>query len=66
MPDVKASFGVGDTNTGSFFTEKNGGFDFSVDGKRRGSSYFSNGNPLSVSGSVTIEGDKLSVEFFDF
>lgn len=66
MPDVKASFGVGDTNTGSFFTEKNGSFDFSVDGKQRGSSYFSNGNPLSVSGSVTIEGDKLSVEFFDF
>lgn len=66
MPDVKASFGAGDTSTGSFFTEKNGSFDFSVDGKQRGSSYFSNGNPLSVSGSVTIEGDKLSVEFFDF
>ncbi|KHS53604.1 hypothetical protein [Brevibacterium linens] len=66
MPKVKASFGSGDTNTGSFFTEKPGKFNFSVDGKRAGSSYFSNGNPLSVSGSVKIDGDKLSVEFFDF
>ncbi|MGO0605689.1 hypothetical protein [Brevibacterium linens] len=66
MPKVKASFGAGDTNTGSFFTEKPGKFDFSVDGKRAGSSYFSNGNSLSVSGSVKIDGDKLSVEFFDF
>lgn len=66
MPKVKASFGAGDTNTGSFFTEKPGKFNFSVDGKRAGSSYFSNGNSLSVSGSVKIDGDKLSVEFFDF
>lgn len=66
MPQVKASFGMGDTNTGSFFTETNGSFDFSVDGKAAGSSYFSNDNPLSVSGSVKIEGDKLTVEFFDF
>ena len=66
MPKVKASFGAGDTNTGSFFTEKPGKFNFSVDGKRSGSSYFSNGNSLSVSGSVKIDGDKLSVEFFDF
>ncbi|WP_309132812.1 hypothetical protein [Brevibacterium sp.] len=66
MPQVKASFGVGDTSTGSFFTDKQGSFDFSVDGKQRGSSYFSNGNPLSVSGSVKIDGDKLSIEFFDF
>ena len=66
MPKVKASFGAGDTSTGSFFTEKPGKFDFSVDGKRAGSSYFSNGNSLSVSGSVKIDGDKLSVEFFDF
>ena len=66
MPKVKASFGSGDTNTGSFFTEKPGKFNFSVDGKRAGSSYFSNGNPLSVSGSVKIDGDKLAVEFFDF
>ena len=65
-PKVKASFGTGDPGTGSFFTEKNGSFDFSVEGKQRGSSYFSNGNPLSVSGSVKIEGDKLTVEFFDF
>ena len=63
---MKASFGSGDTNTGSFFTEKPGKFNFSVDGKRAGSSYFSNGNPLSVSGSVKIDGDKLAVEFFDF
>ncbi|RBP63688.1 hypothetical protein DFO66_109120 [Brevibacterium sanguinis] len=66
MPQVKASFGVGDTTTGSFYTDKQGSFDFSVEGKQRGSSYFSNGNPLSVSGSVKIDGDKLSVEFFDF
>ncbi|WP_169251769.1 hypothetical protein [Brevibacterium sp. 'Marine'] len=66
MPKVKASFGTGDTSTGSFFTEEPGKFDFSVDGKRAGSSYFSNGNSLSVSGSVKIDGDKLSVEFFDF
>ncbi len=66
MPKVKASFGVGDSSTGSFFTDKQGSFDFSVDGKQRGSSYFSNGNPLSVSGSVKIDGDKLSIEFFDF
>lgn len=66
MPQVKASFGMGDTNTGSFFTETNGTFDFSVDGKAAGSSYFSNDNPLSVSGSVNIEGDTLTVEFFDF
>ncbi|SDS96028.1 hypothetical protein SAMN04489752_2965 [Brevibacterium siliguriense] len=66
MPKVKASFGAGDTSTGSFFTEKPGKFNFSVDGKRAGSSYFSNGNSLSVSGSVKIDGDKLSVEFFDF
>ncbi|WP_209325434.1 hypothetical protein [Brevibacterium renqingii] len=66
MPKVKASFGAGDTNTGSFFTEKPGKFNFTVDGKKAGSSYFSNGNSLSVSGSVKIDGDKLSVEFFDF
>lgn len=66
MPKVKASFGADDTNTGSFFTEKPGKFNFSVNGKKAGSSYFSNGNPLSVSGSVKIDGDKLSVEFFDF
>jgi hypothetical protein len=66
MPKVKASFGAGDTNTGSFFTEKPGKFDFTVDGKKAGSSYFSNGNSLSVSGSVKVDGDKLSVEFFDF
>ncbi|UVI37260.1 hypothetical protein [Brevibacterium spongiae] len=65
-PKVKASFGAGDTNTGSFFTEKPGKFDFSVDGTKAGSSYFSNGNSLSVSGSVKIDGDKLTVEFFDF
>ncbi|MGO2028300.1 MAG: hypothetical protein ACTH28_07450, partial [Brevibacterium aurantiacum] len=66
MPEVDASFGSGDTNTGSFFTKKPGKFDFTVQGKKAGSSYFSNGNPLSVSGSVKIDGDKLSVEFFDF
>ncbi|MGC2942355.1 hypothetical protein [Brevibacterium sp. FAM 24638] len=66
MPKVKASFGAGDTNTGSFFTDKPGKFNFSVDGKKAGSSYFSNGNSLSVSGSVKIDGDKLTVEFFDF
>ncbi|MGO1290446.1 MAG: hypothetical protein ACTMH0_04045 [Brevibacterium linens] len=66
MPEVKASFGTGDTSTGSFYTDKPGKFNFSVDGKRSGSSYFSNGNSLSVSGSVKIDGDKLSVEFFDF
>ena len=66
MPKVKADFGAGDTSTGSFFTEKPGKFDFTVQGKKQGSSYFSNGNPLSVSGSVKIDGDKLSVEFFDF
>ncbi len=66
MPKVKASFSAGDTNTGSFFTEKPGKFDFTVDGKAAGSSYFSNGNALSVSGSVKIDGDKLKVEFFDF
>src|SRR5699024_3216250 len=66
VPKVKASFGAGDTNTGSFFTEKPGKFDFTVDGKKAGSSYFSNGNSLSVSGSVTVDGDKLSVELFDF
>lgn len=66
MPKVKASFGTADTNTGSFFTDKPGKFNFSVDGKKSGSSYFSNGNALSVSGSVKIDGDKLKVEFFDF
>lgn len=66
MPQVKASFGAGDTNTGSFFTEKPGKFNFTVDGKAAGSSYFSNGNTLSVSGSVKINGDKLTVDFFDF
>lgn len=66
MPEVESSFGSGDTNTGSFFTKKPGKFDFTVQGKKAGSSYFSNGNPLSVSGSVKIDGDKLSVEFFDF
>jgi hypothetical protein len=66
MPKVKASFGAGDTNTGSFFTDKPGKFNFKVDGKAAGSSYFSNSNPLSVSGSVKINGDKLKVEFFDF
>ncbi|MGO2036956.1 MAG: hypothetical protein ACTH2U_10790 [Brevibacterium sp.] len=66
MPKVKADFGSGDTNTGSFFTEKPGKFDFTVQGKKAGSSYFSNGNTLSVSGSVKINGDKLEVEFFDF
>ncbi|SMX98390.1 hypothetical protein [Brevibacterium aurantiacum] len=66
MPEVDASFGSDDTNTGSFFTKKPGKFDFTVQGKKAGSSYFSNGNPLSVSGSVKIDGDKLSVEFFDF
>lgn len=66
MPQVKASFGTDDTSTGSFFTEKPGEFNFSVDGKKAGSSYFSNGNTLSVSGSVKIDGDKLSIEFFDF
>ena len=66
MPQVDASFGSGDTNSGSFFTKKPGKFDFSVQGKKAGSSYFSNGNPLSVSGTVKIDGDKLSVEFFDF
>ncbi|MDN5656981.1 hypothetical protein [Brevibacterium sandarakinum] len=66
MPNVKADFGAGDTNTGSFFTEDPGKFDFTVQGKKSGSSYFSNGNTLSVSGSVKIDGDKLSVEFFDF
>lgn len=66
MPKVKADFGGGDTNTGSFFTKEPGKFDFTVQGKKSGSSYFSNGNTLSVSGSVKIDGDKLSVEFFDF
>ena len=66
MPKVKADFSSGDTGTGSFFTEKPGKFDFTVQGTKQGSSYFSNGNPLSVSGSVKIDGDKLSVEFFDF
>ncbi|WP_166826153.1 hypothetical protein [Brevibacterium limosum] len=66
MPEVKASFGTGDTSTGSFFTDKPGKFNFSVEGKKAGSSYFSNGNSLSVSGSVKIDGDKLTVEFFDF
>ncbi|MDN5805756.1 MAG: hypothetical protein L0J17_06165 [Brevibacterium sp.] len=66
MPKVKADFGAGDTNTGSFFTKEPGKFDFTVQGKKSGSSYFSNGNTLSVSGSVKIDGDKLSVEFFDF
>ncbi|GAA1942557.1 hypothetical protein GCM10009689_24790 [Brevibacterium antiquum] len=66
MPEVEASFGSGDTNTGSFFTKKPGKFDFTVQGQKAGSSYFSNGNTLSVSGSVKIDGDKLSVEFFDF
>ncbi|MGO2861014.1 MAG: hypothetical protein ACTIC1_07655, partial [Brevibacterium sp.] len=66
MPKVKADFGSGDTNTGSFFTEKPGKFDFTVQGKKAGSSYFSNGNTLSVSGSVKINGDKLEVEFFHF
>ncbi|TSI18472.1 hypothetical protein [Brevibacterium aurantiacum] len=66
MPEVEASFGSGDTNTGSFFTKKPGKFDFTVQGQKAGSSYFSNGNTLSVSGSVKINGDKLSVEFFDF
>ena len=66
MPKVKADFGSGDTNTGSFFTNEPGKFDFTVQGKKAGSSYFSNGNTLSVSGSVKIDGDKLSVEFFDF
>ncbi|MBM6590428.1 DUF1720 domain-containing protein [Brevibacterium sp. RIT 803] len=66
MPEVEASFGSGDTNTGSFFTKKPGKFDFTVQGQKAGSSYFSNGNTLSVSGSVKISGDKLSVEFFDF
>ncbi|WP_342449101.1 hypothetical protein [Brevibacterium marinum] len=66
MPKVKADFSSGDTNTGSFFTDEPGKFDFTVEGKKQGSSYFSNGNTLSVSGSVKIDGDKLSVEFFDF
>lgn len=66
MPKVKADFGAGDTSTGSFFTEKPGKFNFTVQGKKSGSSYFSNGNTLSVSGSVKIDGDKLKVEFFDF
>lgn len=66
MPKVKASFGADDTNTGSFFTEKPGKFNFSVNGKQAGSSYISTDNRLSVSGTVKIDGDKLSVEFFDF
>src|SRR5699024_10327832 len=66
MPKVKASFGAGDTNTGSFFTEKPGKFDFTVDGKKAGASYFPAGNPLSVSGKFKVDGDKLSVECFDF
>src|SRR5699024_56559 len=64
MPKVKASFGAGDTNTGSFFTEKPGKFDFTVDGKKAGSSYFSNGNSLSGSGTAKVDGDRLSVGFF--
>ncbi|HCG56683.1 MULTISPECIES: hypothetical protein [Brevibacterium] len=65
MPKVEASFGSGDTTTGSFFTKKPGKFDFTVKGKNQGP-YYNNDVPLSVSGSVKIDGDKLSVEFFDF
>src|SRR5699024_1654425 len=66
MPKVTASCGAGDTNTGSFFTEKPGKCDFTVDGKKAGSSYFSKGSSRSVAGSVKVDGDTRSVEFFDF
>lgn len=63
QPRVSASMSP-DLSAGSFFTSSVGKMEFTMDSETQGSGAWTGSGDLSVSGSVTIEGDSVSIEFF--
>lgn len=63
QPKVSATMSS-DLSAGSFFTSSLGKIEFKMDSKTQGKGAWTGSGDLSVSGSVAIEGDAVSVSFF--